>query len=328
VEAPAAPSPHPVVALVGPTGSGKSAIALAAAAAHAPHVEIVAVDAFTVYRRMDVGTDKPSPAARAQVPHHGIDWLDPSDECTVAWFQRRARAAIAAIHRRGRVPLLVGGSGLYFRAVVDPLSFPPTDPTMRATVLEEVGGQAHRAHQRLREVDPDAAARIDPENLRRSVRALEVHRLTGVPFSAWRTAWERYDSVYSELAVIGLHREPAALAEAIAGRVTGMLAAGLVAEARALALRPVGLSHTARQAIGYAEALAAIAARPAVATPAALAEAIARRTRRFAARQRRWFRRDPRVRWEHGHDAADALSEALAEARGASGADSPHRPTP
>lgn len=310
-----APGPaSPVVALVGPTGSGKSAIALEAAQALAPQVELVAVDAFTVYRRMDVGTDKPGPGARARVPHHGIDLLDPSEECSVAWFQQQARTAIDAIHRRGRVPLLVGGSGLYFRAVVDPLAFPPTDPDVRERVHAEVGGQARRAHERLQRVDPDAAARIDPDNLRRSVRALEVHALTGQPFSAWRTAWERYESRYDDLVVIGLHRAPEDLAAAIASRVRGMLAAGLVAEARALALRPVGLSTTARQAIGYAEALAAVARRPGTADEEGLVETIARRTRRFAARQRRWFRRDPRVRWEGGDDAARAVRTALERA--------------
>lgn len=303
-----------VVALLGPTGSGKSALALAVAVdarRAGVAVEVVAVDAFTVYRGMDVGTAKPSRAAREAVPHHMVDVLEPHRECTVQWFQAAARERIAEVRARGAVPLLVGGSGLYWRAVVDPLEFPPTDAAVRAAIGRRYAGDPRAAHAALAEADPDAAARIDPDNLRRSVRALEVVELTGRPFSAWRTAWDVHESVYERLAVVGLHPGPQALAERIGARAAEMVDGGLLAEARALATRPHGLSTTARQAIGYAEALAALAGR---ADRGETAEQIAARTRRFAARQRRWFAGDPRVRWEEPDAAARSLSRALAEA--------------
>jgi tRNA dimethylallyltransferase len=282
--------PARVIALVGPTAVGKSAVALAAA--ERLGAEIVAVDAFTVYRGMDVGTAKPGPAERARVPHHGVDLLDPAEECSVEWFQRVARAAIDAVRGRGRLPLLVGGSGLYFRAVVDPLEFPPTDPTVRARLVRRHAAEPAAAHAELARVDPEAAAWIDPENLRRTVRALEVITLTDRPFSSWRRAWERHDSIYPGLAVVGLDLPRPELARRIAARVDGMLAGGLVAECRRLADQP--LSVTARQAIGYAEVLEHLAG---CGTLADARDRIAARTRRYAARQRRWFASDPRVAW-------------------------------
>ncbi|CAN5264122.1 tRNA (adenosine(37)-N6)-dimethylallyltransferase MiaA [soil metagenome] len=280
----------PVRALVGPTGAGKTTLALEAAARIG--AEVVAVDAFTVYRGMDVGTAKPSAADRARVPHHLVDVLDPGSECTVQWFQRAAREAVTAVRARGAAPLLVGGSGLYFRAVVDPLEFPPTDPAVRAAIVRRWAGDPSGAHAALRALDPDAAARIDEGNLRRVVRALEVVELTGGPFSAWRRAWDRHRSVYPELTVVGLRTDPARLATRIDARVDAMLRAGLVDECRALLDGP--LSATARQAIGYAEVFEHLAGR---CTLDEGAERIRVRTRRYAARQTRWFRADPRVRW-------------------------------
>lgn len=303
-----------MVALVGPTGSGKSALALQAAQqarAGGVAVEIVAVDAFTVYRGMDVGTAKPHRDDRLRVPHHLIDVLQPHQDCSVQWFQTAARRAIADVRRRGAVPLLVGGSGLYWRAVVDPLEFPPTDAGVRRRLEARYGDDPPAAHAALAAVDPAAAERIDPANLRRSVRALEVVELTGQPFSAWRTAWQAHESIFEHLSPVGLHTEPADLAARIAARAADMVESGLLAEARALATRPHGLSATARQAIGYAEALAALAGR---AERAATVAAIATRTRRFAARQRRWFARDPRLPWHDPSHAGRALSAALAEA--------------
>jgi tRNA dimethylallyltransferase len=279
-----------VLALVGPTGSGKSALALAAA--ERLDAEIVAVDAFTVYRGMDVGTAKPSRASRARVPHHLIDVLDPSEECTVQWFQGAARGAIDAVAGRGRLPLLVGGSGLYFRAAVDPLEFPPTDAAVRAALQRRWQGEPAAAHAHLGERDPEAAARIDPANLRRTVRALEVIELTGTPFSSWRRAWEDYASVYPRLAVVGVDVDADELAARIEARVDAMLDAGLVDECRRLAGTP--LSVTARQAIGYAEVLDHLGGEG---TLVGARERIVARTRRYAARQRRWFAADPRVRW-------------------------------
>jgi tRNA dimethylallyltransferase len=281
----------PVVAVVGPTGSGKSAAAQEAAARLG--AEIVAVDAFTVYRGMDVGTAKPSSDERARVPHHMVDVLDPEQDCTVQWFQDRARAAVAEALGRGRPVLLVGGSGLYFRAVVDPLEFPPTDADVRARVEERLSGDAAAAHAELALRDPDAAAHMDPGNLRRAVRALEVLELTGRRFSEWRQAWDRYDAaVYPGLEVLGVDLPRAELAERIERRTAAMLAAGWLDEAARL--RGRALSTTARQALGYAELFAHL---DGVCTLAEAAERIAARTRRYAASQGRWFRADPRVRW-------------------------------
>ncbi len=279
-----------VVALVGPTGAGKSGIALQVA--EALDAEIVAVDAFTVYRGMDVGTAKPDAAARARVRHHLVDVLEPTESCTVEWFQAAARAAVADVTGRGRTALLVGGSGLYFRAVVDPLEFPPTDASVRARVAGRYAGDPAAAHAALAAADPAAAGAMDPANLRRAVRALEVLELTGRRFSDWRRAWDRWQSIYPQLRVVGVAVEPDELARRLDARVDAMVAGGLVEECRALARLP--LSPTARQAIGYAEVLAAVHGLT------TLPEAVARskaRTRRYAARQRRWFARDPRVRW-------------------------------
>jgi tRNA dimethylallyltransferase len=290
-----------VLALVGPTGAGKSAIAVQAG--RALGAEIVAVDAFTVYRGMDVGTAKPSAADRAAVPHHMVDVLDPSADCTVEWFQTAARERIERVLAAGRPVLLVGGSGLYFRAVVDALEFPPTDAGVRAALLDRWGGDPAGAHAHLATADPGAAARIEPGNLRRTVRALEVLELTGRAFSTWRRAWDDYTSVYPSLEVVGLDVPTTELRERIDERVDAMLDAGLVEECRALARG--ALSTTARQAIGYAEVLDHLSGGCALAEAA---ERIRVRTRRYAARQRRWFRADPRVQWMSASEAVRHLS--------------------
>jgi len=298
----AAATGPPVLALVGPTAAGKSALALATAARRGD-VEVVAVDAFTVYRGMDVGTATPSAEDRRRVPHHLVDVLEPEQDCTVSWFQSAARAAVDDVLARGLVPLLVGGSGLYFRAVVDDLEFPPTDPEVRAAVTARVGGDPAVAHAALAVVDPAAAATMDPANLRRAVRALEVLELTGRPFSDWRTAWDEHrSSRYPGLRVVGVAWERAALVARIAERVTAMLAGGLVEECAAL--RGRALSRTARQAIGYGEVLDAL---DGGSTMAAAHERILVRTRRYATRQLRWFRSDPRVRWHRPCEVVEVL---------------------
>jgi tRNA dimethylallyltransferase len=281
-----------VLALLGPTASGKSQLAATIAQQRIRSgrpTEIVAVDAFTVYRGMDVGTAKPSMRERALVPHHLVDVIDPAEELTVVRFRELARAAIEEVHARGATALLVGGSGLYWRAVVDDLDFPPTDAGIRAGVETRVGGDAAVAHRALSEVDPRAAQDIGDRNLRRLVRALEVFELTGRPFSAWDDAWRNYQAIYAHLSVAYL--EPAAeeLRAAIAQRAEGMVAAGLLDEVAALRARP--RSRTAVAAIGYAEAEAVLDGR---AAPEGLARAIAERTWRYARRQRSWFRADPR----------------------------------
>ena len=283
----------PVLAIVGPTASGKSDAAWSLARrriADGCPTEVVAVDAFTVYRGMDVGTAKPSPAVREQVPHHLIDVLDPDEELTVASFRRLARSVIDDVRARGATPLLVGGSGLYFRAVVDPLTFPPTDPGVRARLERCWQQDPTGAHAVLEQQDPVAAGRIDPRNLRRTVRALEVIELTGDTFSGFDDGFDRHTSIYPDLEVAYLEPDGATLRTRIYDRAAWMVEAGLLEEARRL--RAAGpLSRTAAQAIGYAEAFAVLDGQLDVTQ---LADAVARRTWRYAKRQRSWFRTDPR----------------------------------
>lgn len=295
--------PNVVLALVGPTASGKTAVSLAVAPGL--RAEIVSVDSMQVYRGMDLGTAKPSPEDRARVPHHLIDVADPARPFSVAEFQRAARSAVDAILLRGRVPLLVGGSGLYYRAVVDELDFPPTDPRVREALEREDPGALL---DRLRSRDPAAAGRIEPSNLRRVVRALEVIEVTGRRFSEFRTAWDRYDSRY-DLVVAGLEVPRKVLAARIAERVERMISSGLVDEVRGLLERGLRGALTAPRAIAYPEIVAHLEG--AVGLDEART-AIARNTRRFARRQMAWFRADPRVRW---FDAAD--TERAAEEIGA-----------
>jgi tRNA dimethylallyltransferase len=291
-EAPAPVSDGAVLALLGPTASGKSALALEVArtrSATGRPTEIVAIDAFTVYRGMDVATAKPGRDERAAVPHHLVDVLDPSEELTVVRFRMLARAAIAEVHARGATALLVGGSGLYWRAVVDDLSFPPTDPEVRASIEARFDGDAAAAHAALAAVDARAAEDIGARNLRRIIRALEVVRLTGRPFSSWDDAWRSYDAVYADLSVAYLEPPAEELRAAIADRAQRMVAGGLLAEVEVLRGRP--RSRTAAAAIGYAEAEAVLDGRAPLDD---LARTIAERTWRYARRQRSWFRADPR----------------------------------
>ncbi|MEX0592122.1 MAG: tRNA (adenosine(37)-N6)-dimethylallyltransferase MiaA [Nitriliruptoraceae bacterium] len=282
-----------VLAVIGPTASGKSAVALEAAAVRTAAgypTEIVAVDAFTVYRGMDIATAKPSVEDRRRIAHHLVDIVDPDTALTVAAFQAIAREVIEAILARGATPLLVGGSGLYWRAVVDDLAFPPTDPDVRARIQARWEDDVDEAHKHLAIEDPDAAAAIAPGNLRRIVRALEVIALTSRPFSSFRTAFDRFDSIYDDLDVTLLDPPDNALKASITRRADGMVAAGLLAEADRL--RRTSLSVTARQAIGYAEAFAVLEGHM---PQDELAVTIAQRTWRYARRQRSWFRKDPRA---------------------------------
>ena len=303
----------PVLAVVGPTAAGKTALALEVA--EAIDAEIVSVDSALVYRGMDIGTDKPPPAELARVPHHLVDVVDPSHTLTVAEFQALARKAVAGIAARGRTPLLVGGSGLYFRAAVDPLEFPGTDPEVRSRLEREAEAVGPgELHDRLRAADPRAAAAIDPANLRRTIRALEVLEVTGRPFSAFRTGWDRPRSIY-DLTVVGLTWPRPELDRRIDARVDGYVARGLVAEVERLARAGLRSSATSAQALGYAQVLAHLDGR------LSLDEAVEetkRRTRRFARRQERWFRADARVAW-FPSDPAGAAAHLLARKRG------PHR---
>ncbi|HEX5587413.1 MAG TPA: tRNA (adenosine(37)-N6)-dimethylallyltransferase MiaA [Acidimicrobiia bacterium] len=301
----------PVVhlALVGPTASGKSGLAMSVAHALGD-VEIVSIDSMQVYRGLDIGTAKPSTRERAAVPHHLVDVAEPSDEWSVAQFQRAARAAIADIESRGKRALLVGGTGLYVQAVIDPLTFPPRDAAARAALEREVAssGGVERLYAELTQVDPDAAARIEPSNERRIVRALEVFRSTGRRFSSYGPGVQTFGTPVVPVHLAGVWLPRALLARRIDERVAAMRDAGLVDEVREL-VASTALSRTARQAIGYQEIIAHLDGE----TPD-LDDALARtadRTRSFARRQRMWFRRDPRITWVATHENPCLVLPAL-----------------
>jgi tRNA dimethylallyltransferase len=272
--------------LVGPTASGKSALALEVAR-RLGDVELVSADSMQVYRGMDVGTAKATPAERAEVPHHLLDVAEPEEDYSVARFQADARQVIAGVEARGRRALVVGGTGLYLQAVVDGLDLPGEWPELKAELETE---PAEELHRRLTELDPLAASRIEPGNARRLVRALEVTLGSGRPFSSFGPGLDAYPpSPRFRLAGVWLPR--AVLAERIQARYRHQLAAGFLDEVRALRDR---MSRTARQALGYKELLAHLGGE------CTLEEAVAAavsRTRQFARRQRAWFRRDPRITW-------------------------------
>ncbi len=282
---------------MGPTAAGKSALGLDVARA-LDDVEIVSIDSMQVYRGMDVGTAKPSPAERATVAHHLVDAADPWEDWSVARFQAEARAAVAAIEARGHRALLLGGTGLYVQAVIDDLRFPGEDLALRAAITERVEGEVDglaAAYRALERADPPAAARIEPTNARRIVRALEVIESTGQPFSSFGPGLGEYGPTVFPVQMAGVWMPRTILRDRIDQRFDAMWDAGLVDEVRRLDADPRGWSRTARQAIGYKEILAARhgdgpdldAAR----------EVAVRRTRALARRQRMWFRRDPRVTW-------------------------------
>ncbi|MCM4083656.1 tRNA (adenosine(37)-N6)-dimethylallyltransferase MiaA [Paractinoplanes hotanensis] len=295
-----------VVTVVGPTAAGKSALSIALA--HELGGEVVNADSMQLYRGMDIGTAKLTPAERDGVPHHLLDIWDVTFPAAVAEYQELARAAIDDIADRGRVPLLVGGSGLYIRAVLEEFEFPGTDPAVRAQLEEELSliGAAS-LHDRLRARDPEAAAKILPSNGRRIVRALEVIELTGQPFTASLPApTPHYPSVQ-----IGVDRDAAVLDDRIAARVDLMWEQGLLDEVRRLIPRGLREGRTASRALGYQQALAEIDG--SLSSEEARADTV-RGTRRFVRRQRSWFRRDPSVTWLDAA-APTLVADALALAR-------------
>lgn len=298
-----APDRSPV-ALVGTTASGKSALALALARRD-PTIELVSVDSMQVYRGMDVGTAKPSPAEQAEVPHHLIDVADPWDDYTVARFAAAARTAIAGIEARGHHPLLVGGTGLYLRAIVDELAVPGRFPEVRAELEDDPDTGA--LHRRLADLDPVAAGRMEPTNRRRVVRALEVTVGSGRPFSSFGPGLDAYPPTRFRIVGVALPHE--VVARRIEDRYRAQMAAGFLDETRRLVGDPRGLSRTARQALGYAELIDHLGGGLPLDEAVELA---VRRTRRFARRQASWFRRDPRVRWLEAADDPASLLPALA----------------
>jgi tRNA dimethylallyltransferase len=295
----------PLVVL-GPTASGKSdvAMALATAAAGGRRFEIVAVDAMQVYRGMDIGTAKPSQADRDAVPHHCLDLVAPDHDYTVAEFAGVARSAIDDVRQRGATPLLVGGTGLYLRAITDPMDIPGTWPEVRAELEARLANEpVERLHAELAELDPRAAAKIEPSNARRTIRALEVCLASGRRFSSFGPGLDSYPPV--PFVQVGLRWSRPLLAARIERRVHRMIEAGLVAEVSGL-LATGRLSRTALQALGYKEIVDHLSG------GASLDHAVDQivvRTRQFAVRQLRWFRRDPRVQWVDIED--DPVAEAV-----------------
>ena len=281
------------IAIVGPTGTGKSDLALDVAELIGG--EIVNADAMQQYRGMDIGTAKLKPAERRGIPHHQLDVLEVTDTATVARYQLAAVGDVNSIADRGAVPVIVGGSMMYVQSLLDDWAFPATDPDVRARWedrLAEVGVGA--LHAELAGRDPAAAAAILPTDARRIVRALEVVELTGRPFaaSAPGIGAPRWDTV-----IVGLDRDTADLDERLARRTDAMFAAGLVEEVRSLCSRGLREGTTAARALGYAQVLEALDAGGGEADIEAARQATVVGTRRYVRRQRSWFRRDHRIHW-------------------------------
>jgi len=281
--------------LVGPTAAGKSSLAAELVRRYAATgrlAEVVNADSMLVYRGMDIGTAKPSKLERTEIRHHMVDLLDVDQSATVAEFQQLARAAIADCRARTVIPIVVGGSALYVRAIVDDFEFPGTDPAVRARLENELLTQgAERLHQRLSDVDQVAATRILPGNARRIVRALEVIELTGRSFSAVLPE-RRY--VLPDVVQIGLAVDRPTLDARIAARVDAMWAAGFVDEVRRLAAVGLRESLTASRALGYRQVLRYL---DGVISEEQARELTTIGTRKFARRQDSWFRKDGRIAW-------------------------------
>ncbi|MDT0194710.1 tRNA (adenosine(37)-N6)-dimethylallyltransferase MiaA [Arthrobacter sp. AB6] len=282
----------PVIAVVGPTGSGKSDLAVNLALEL--DGEVINADAMQFYRGMDIGTAKITQAERRGVPHHLLDIMDVTEEASVSRFQQQARTLIADIHARGKRAILAGGSGLYVRAALDVLEFPGTDPLVRQQLEAELAedGQAVLL-ERLREVDPVSAGRLS--DARRIIRALEVYRLTGRPFSSFMPQRE-----YVQPAVqVGLAVDRDVLRDRLARRVHRMVDDGLLAEVQRLDNQGLRQGKTASRALGYAQFLRVI---DGASTVAEAAEETIVATRQFARRQLTWFRADPRISWLEWQD--------------------------
>lgn len=270
-----------------------------AVASQRDDIDIVSVDSMQVYRHMNIGTAKPTLAEQQSVRHHLIDIVDPSEEFTVAMFQERLDNALVAIAGSGRTALLVGGTGLYHRAAVDGLDLAGSWPEIRTRLEEEASAHGTPAmHARLTQLDPVAAQRMEPTNTRRVIRALEVIEGSGELFSSFGKGLEEYP--HSEVHQVGLRWPREVLAQRIEQRVHDMMSSGFLQEVQyVLALQP---SRTARQALGYNELIDHLEGR------CSLDEAVETtitRTRQFAVKQERWFRRDPRIEWvDIEHDPA------------------------
>ena len=290
--------------LVGPTASGKSAVAMAIARQRAPQIELVSVDSMQVYRGMDIGTAKPTAEERAEVRHHLIDLVDPTEDFSVAEHQRAVTTALEDVATRGRRAILVGGTGLYVRAIVDGLDIPGQWPAVKQQLEAEPDTEA--LHVRLAGLDPTAAARMEPGNRRRIIRALEVTIGSGEPFSSFGPGLDQYPAD-RPFHLAGLRVDREVLRRRIEERFTRMLDAGLVDEVGRL---PHPLSRTAAQALGYRELLRHV--HEGAPLDECVEEAV-RRTGQFARRQEAWFRRDPRTRW---YDAEAEIGKVAARVLG------------
>ncbi|WP_301125760.1 tRNA (adenosine(37)-N6)-dimethylallyltransferase MiaA [Streptomyces cacaoi] len=296
-----------MLAVVGPTAAGKSDLGVFLAQQLGG--DVINADSMQLYRGMDIGTAKLTVEERQGIPHQLLDIWDVTVSASVAEYQRLARAEIDRLRTAGRVPVLVGGSGLYVRGALDAMDFPGTDPEVRARLEEELAEHGPGPlHARLAAADPEAAAAILPGNGRRIVRALEVIEITGRPFTA---NLPRHEYVYPDTVQIGVDVARPELDERIAGRVDRMWQAGLVDEVRALVDAGLREGRTASRALGYQQVLAALAGE--CTEEEARAETV-RATKRFARRQDTWFRRDPRVHWLSGAvaDRAELPGAALA----------------
>ena len=317
------------IVLLGPTASGKSGIAMELArertqslsglgrelgsglGSRGPvggqEIEIISADSMCVYQGMDIGTAKPTPEEQADVPHWCLDLIDPVEEYAVSRYQADVAAALSDIQSRGAQPLIVGGTGLYIRAVVDAIQMPGQFPEVRASLESE--GDTATLYSRLRAHDPMAAKRMEPGNRRRIVRALEVTLGSGRRFSSYGEGLSTYGK--TAFKQIGLRLPRPLLDERIEQRFARQLELGLVEEAKQLHDRPEGLSRTAQQALAYKELFAHFRDENTLDEAIDLAKA---RTRRFSRRQQRWFRRDPRIHWiDVEQDPMEALPAVRAE---------------
>lgn len=280
-----------MLVIVGATAVGKSRAAFCLA--QFLDTEIITADSMQIYKGMDIGTDKPKQGEREAVRHHLVDEVDVSKEYSVATYQKRARSIISDINEQDKLPILVGGTGLYVRAVIDRLIFPPR--TALSQLREELASESEAAgslFEELQRIDPEAAEKIGPGNTRRVIRALEVIKVTGKPFSSFQGEWPKRDSIY-DLLFFGLTLPREELFRRIEERVEGMLSAGLLEETKAL-LRGGRLSLTAKQALGYRQIVEYLEGKRNWEETVAL---IKTKTRQYAKRQLTWFRADPRIVW-------------------------------
>jgi tRNA dimethylallyltransferase len=280
-----------LIVICGATATGKSDLAVALA--QEIDAEIINADSMQLYKGMDIGTAKITIEERKGIAHHLMDLLDVTQDANVAWYQENARAAISEIHARGKNVIIVGGTGLYIKAILDELNFPDTDPVVRAALELEFATQGiGPLFERLEKLDPAAALAIDKANSRRVIRALEVIKITGKPFTANLPREE--SSRYPHAQQFGLVMDRDLLSERISNRVDRMWEQGLVAEVEKLLVAGITQGVTAQRALGYAQVIAQIEGKV---TEEEAQEETKRATRQYARRQETWFSRDERITW-------------------------------